>query len=266
MEAEGGESAARDANQSSREQRRMTVHELDLWKRYHRGDETAYEELVLHYLPLVSFWVKEISRKAWWANDEDLTQDGIIGLITAVKKFDPGRGIKFATYARYYIRGAIYDSSDLTRNMPRGQYNNYRKVRRAHDRLMQKLEREPTVDEIAEEISEKDKLTIEEIGDALAAMRIAFLEDSTDSVETAQPSTDTIQSQENIMRIQGALSSLSERESLIITQRCWGDQNYSEIGEKLGLKEDTVNKIYHRAIIKLKERYVKQSEGKHYES
>ena len=261
MEAESVASSARNANKSSRGQRRMTVDELDLWKRYHRGDETAYEELVLYYLPLVSFWVKEISRKAWWANKEDLTQDGIIGLIEAIKNFDTVRDIKFTTYARYYIRGGIYKSPELTRNMPRAQYKNYRRVKKAHDRLMQKLEREPTVNEIAEEIPENDKLTIEEIEDALAAMRIAFLEGLTDSVEAAQPSVDTIRSRENILRIQDALSNLSERESSILTRRCWAGQTYSEIGEKLGLKEDTVNKIYHRAIIKLKELYGQQSEG-----
>jgi RNA polymerase sigma factor (sigma-70 family) len=244
----------------------MTEDELNLWRRYRQADEAAYEELVLHYLPLVSFWVKEISKKAWWATREDLTQDGIIGLIKAVKKFDPDKGVKFTTYARHYIRGAIYDSPELTRNMPRSQDENSREVRKAHDRLMQKLEREPTIEEIAEEIPDEAKITVEEIGEALAAMSIAFPEGLTGPIESAQANTDTIKRQEEIILIQDALSRLSERESLILIHHCWGDQTFSAIGKKLGLEEAAVSKIYQRAIIKLKELYGKHGEGEHYES
>src|SRR6185295_14111566 len=106
----------------------MTEDELNLWKRYRQQDEAAQKELTLLYLPLVDVLAKRIARSTG-ASWEDLRQDGVIGLIKAVARFDPDQGVPFRAFAKSYIYGAIFDSSDLTRNMARRQEEIYRKVR-----------------------------------------------------------------------------------------------------------------------------------------
>ena len=87
----------------------MTEEEAELWRRYRRGDEKALEELVVFHLRLVKYWVRRTNSERW-ANQADLMQDGIVGLIEAIRKFDPDRGNEFGTFARYLVREAIFDS------------------------------------------------------------------------------------------------------------------------------------------------------------
>src|SRR5438309_1979254 len=126
-----------------REQRRMTGEELSLWERYARGDEAARKELLLSYLPLVEVLAKRIARSTG-ANWEDLRQDGAIGLIKAISRFDLGQGVPFRAFAKHYIRGAIFDSSELTRDLARRQEEILRKFKQTEDELIQTLQRNPT--------------------------------------------------------------------------------------------------------------------------
>jgi len=232
----------------------MTEDELTLWKRFRQGNEESYEELVLFYLALVKFWARKIAENAWWANQEDLIQDGIIGLIKAFEKFDPQRGNEFTTYARYYIREAIFDSPELTRSLHRRQGEHNRKVRQAHDELAQTLGRKPTVEEIAE----KAQITIEQVRKALDAMSIAFPDEFIDYQEPEQASIDRFKHQDDSILIRDLLSRLSDREVLILTLHYRDDLSYLEIGKKLGISEDSVSKICQRARKKLLADYFKQ--------
>src|SRR5205085_402441 len=144
----------------------MTEDELVLWELY----ETARKNLILFYLPVVDRLAKYIARSTGRANWEDLRQDGAIGLMKAIARFDPAQGVPFRAFAKQYIRGAILDSSELTRNMTRRQEEIYRKIRRADDALIKVLRRNPTIEEIAE----KTQLTIEQIQNALDARGVAY--------------------------------------------------------------------------------------------
>ena len=226
----------------------MSENELDLWERFGRGDEAARKELILSYLPLVDEWAKRISRAASWANWQDLRQDGVMGLMKAIERFDPGRGVAFKYFARRYIRGAILDSPELTRDMARQQEEIWRKIKRAEAELTKTLQRNPTIEEVAEEI----ELTVEQIRNAIDAMGIAFagaLPDSEDESvsEAAQPETTVM--------IRDALSQLNKREALIVTCYYLEDQSAQEIAEKLGLTITNVTKIRQRAIIKLRTQF-----------
>src|SRR6185295_9432098 len=95
----------------------MTEDKRALWDRYRQRDETARKELIVSYLPLVKLLAKRIAGSASWANWEDLVQDGVIGLIKAIERFDPGKGTPFRAFATHYIRGAIFDNFELTRDM-----------------------------------------------------------------------------------------------------------------------------------------------------
>jgi RNA polymerase sigma factor FliA len=226
----------------------MNEGELNAWRRCKQGDGAAREELILLYLPLVKFWASKISGVASWASREDLMQEGIKGLIIAVDKFDLKKNVEFSTYARFRIREAIFDSPELTRGLPRSQDENRRKITGIHDKLVSKLERKPTIEEIAEESG----LTPEQVRNALDATCIAFPKDFPEPGESIGMSADTTDSHERIMLIQDALSRFSEREAIILTSYYWDEQPTAEIAKKLNLTEDNVRKVRQRAMSKLR--------------
>lgn len=226
----------------------MDEGEFEMWSRCRLGDEKAREELILSYLRLVDYWVKQISRNAGWANREDLMQEGVRGLIEAVDRFDVDKGRSFEAYARESIRGAIFRNSEFSRDLPRYQGDLNRKVRAVHDGLMQELERPPTIDEIAKESG----LTVKQIMNAIDAMAIAFAGEFPDADSPTRIEGESVQRRDRAILIREAMSRLGEREALILTEYYWYDQSNLEIANRLGLKEDTVRKIRQRAIIKLR--------------
>src|SRR5882724_3102938 len=127
----------------------MSEDELNLWERYGQRDEASQKELILFYLPLVDVQAKRIARSTG-ANWEDLRQEGVIGLIKAIARFDPRRGVPFRSFTKPHICGAIFDSSELTRDMARRQEEIYRKLRQTEAELTQTLQRNPTMEEVAE--------------------------------------------------------------------------------------------------------------------
>jgi len=227
----------------------MTKIELDLWKGFSQRDEAARKELILFYLPLVDEWAKRISKAASWANWKDLRQDGVMGLMKAIERFDPNRGAEFKYFARPYIRGAIFDGSELTRDMARQQEEICRKIKRVEAELIKRLQRNPTIEEVAE----KTGITVEKIRNANDAMGIAFagaFPDSEDHsshlIKAAQPETTIL--------VRDALSQLNEREALVLSYYYLDEQSPQEIAERLGLTVSNVTKIRQRAIIKLRKR------------
>jgi RNA polymerase sigma factor (sigma-70 family) len=227
----------------------MTGDELSLWERYGRGDEAARKELLLSYLPLVEILAKRIARSAGWTNREDLKQDGVIGLMKAVTKFDPSRGVAFKTFAKSYIIGAILDSSELTRELSRRQDETRRRVRRAEAELTTTLQRNPTIEEVAA----KTGLVIEQIENAIDAMGIAFagaLPDAEDCSDIYR--LEAAQTEATIL-VQDAISQLNEREARIIIYYYLEDQSSREIADRLGLTASNVTKIRQRALHKLRE-------------
>lgn len=238
----------------------MEESERDLWSRRLEGDEMAREKLILRHMPIVKFWVDNISRKAPWANRNDLMQEGVVGLIKAVEKFDPRRGNKFTTYARFRIREAIFDSPEITRNLTRRQDENYRKIKQALDGLAQELVRRPTVEEVAEKVA----LTVEQVQQALDAMSIAFADEISEAGLSSEASDKTVEHSDRTILVQEALSRLDEREALILTEYYWADKSCPEIAKNLDMKEDTVSKIRWRAINKLRALYeVEEGREKH---
>jgi len=225
----------------------MKQDELNLWARYRQGDESSREELILLYLPLAIVWATRVAKMAGWANLEDLKQEGIIGLMKAIERFDVSRGVPFKYFARQYIRGAIFHSSELTRNLARHQEEVYRQVRQTVEELTRDLQRIPTI----EEVSERTDLSIEQIQNAVDAMGVAFAEELPDAEGGPDALRILTPSPERTIMLFEALAHLCARDLEIIRLYYWEDVSHEGIAQKLGLKDTNVIKIRQRAIKKL---------------
>jgi RNA polymerase sigma-B factor len=237
----------------------VTEDELNLWERHDQRDEAGRRELILFYLPFVDVLAKRIARStgAVW---QDLRQDGAIGLIKAIARFDPLQGAPFRSFAKQYICGAIFDSSEITHNMARRQDEIFRKVRQTEDELLQMLQRNPTIEEVAE----KAQLTIEQILNAIDARGVAFAGPITEGTDVPAPGMAEPPPPDRTLL--EALAHLSEREQTIIRLYYWEDQPHEEIARAIGLTVSNVTKIRQRAIGKLRKRINRSGKGGHDEN
>lgn len=228
----------------------MTADELNLWERLAgRSDEAARRELILFYLGFVDVLAKRIARNTG-ANWEDLRQDGVIGLIKGIARFDPGQGVPFSAFARNYVCGAIYDSSELTREMTRRQHEIYSKIRQTENELTQILQRNPTIQEVAEQAG----LTTEQIRNALDARGLAFAGGMPNAEDAGVSVTLEAPRPERTVSLLQELARLNVREQQIIRLYYWEDLPQEEIAQRLGLTTSNVSKIRQRAIGKLRKR------------
>src|SRR6185295_12443544 len=226
----------------------MNAVDAILWNNCNRGDDAACRELILSYLYLVKAWARRISRMATWTSQEDLIQDGVIGLINAVRNFDPNRNVPFERYASPYIRGAIFDSSDLTRELARRQQEICGKIKRVAAQLTRILQRNPTIEEVADETS----LTPEQIFNAIDAMGVAFAGELSNAEEAQASYGVQRPQQETAALIHDALARLNERERSVVTCYYLEDQSHEEIARRFNLTVSNVIKIRQRAIKKLR--------------
>ena len=130
-------------------------HSVDsLWQRFKEtGDKDARDRLVLQYSPLVKYVAGRVRSGLPSSVDQnDLVSDGVIGLMDAIDKFDPGRGLQFQTYAVSRIRGAIVDGLRATDWVPRSVREKIRDIDNAQGRLERRLGRPPKDTEVAAEL------------------------------------------------------------------------------------------------------------------
>ncbi|GFR35582.1 hypothetical protein TCEA9_13940 [Thermobrachium celere] len=118
-------------------------------KCYKQFDER--EEMIIRYLPFVKYIASRlIIGTPPGIEFDDLVSYGIIGLIDAIEKYDPSKGIKFETYATLRIKGAIIDELRKISWMPKSAFSKLTQLNLAREKLEAKLNREPTEKELAE--------------------------------------------------------------------------------------------------------------------
>ena len=229
--------------------------EVSLAKRIERGDEGAKQEMIQSNLRLVVSIAKNYRNQG--LPFLDLIQEGTLGLIRAVEKFDWRRGFKFSTYATWWIRQAVARAlADKARTirMPVHIVERMQKINRAERSLWTQLGREPTLDEIAEEAS----LTPQQVVEVRAAARASASLDAPigdeddavlgDFVAGDEPlPEDAVDVELRRQALRHALLSLPEREREVVTMRYGIDghepRTLEEIGRRLGLTRERVRQI-----------------------
>ena len=227
---------------------KCTVEEdLELLRRYQKGDEQALVDLFNNHFGLIYFWANEVSRAVPRANPEDLKQEACVAFIKAADAFDISSDDNFHGHVRVMIRAGLYLSPEI-RIVKRSLYHNYRKVRDKQDELMIKLGRKPTV----EEISEATSLSVKQVNNALKVIAAfpAQLDEIAEDMATgeSQQIEDTYQTQ----LLEDAINQLSpDHADIIIRQDILG-QTQQKIAHDLGTTVGAVKMRRGRAIMKLR--------------
>ncbi len=241
------------------------IEETELAKRIRKGDKDALEKLIKVNLRFVVSCAKQYQNQG--LSLPDLINEGNLGLIKAVQKYDETRGFKFISYAVWWIRQSILQAlaehARLIR-LPVNKIASITRINKTFTRLEQDFQREPTVEEVAREI----ETTCEEVEDSL---KVASHHISIDTpihadecislydvlLNEDSPSPDSgLMNVSLSQEIERTLSTLAEREADVIRYYFglsgYNEHTLDEIGNEFGLTPERVRQIKEKTIKKMR--------------
>lgn len=235
----------------------------ELFRRYKQeGDADARDQLIVNHLNLVRFLASKFKNRG--ESIEDLIQVGTIGLIKAIDRFDPERGLEFTTYATPTIMGEIkrhFRDKGWSVRVPRRLQELSAKVNQATEELTAQLQRSPSVAEIAERLD----TTVDEVLEAMessSAYSAVPLEGGGSSDDDEAPSiidhyatvdTDLAASDDRIV-LEEAIADFSPRERDVIRMRFEEGLTQVEIAERLGISQVQVSRLLRRTLRRLQDK------------
>lgn len=257
-------------------------HEVELATKWRdEGDDRAMHELVMAYARIV---VSAASRYRYYGlSNGDLIQEGNIGLMQAAKRFDPDRGVRFSTYAAWWIRASIQDHilrnwSIVRTGTTAAHKSLFFKLRRLRARIGE-ADGGPLSHEGRQKIAETIGVTVADVtvmeqrlsgadGSLNAAVSQESESEAQDFLADERPNPEQVVIElhdgEVLSRwLNDALSELSPRERLIIMKRRLQDDGATleQLGGVLGVSKERVRQLEHRALKKLKKSLEEQSES-----
>ena len=243
----------------------------DLWRRYKDDrDEKARERLVLAYAPLVKYVAGRMSSGLpSHVEEADLISYGLLGLISAIERFEPEREIKFETFAITRIKGSIIDELRSLDWVPRSVRAKAREIEKVNAKLEHQLHRAPTDQEMAdgarrvgggvpgvagadlELVGGRARRALDGVG-LLRRPGVAARHDpgpAGGAIPAAEMDTTEMKD-----RLADAIARLPEREKLVVALYYYENLTLREIGEVLGVTESRVSQLHTKAVLRLKSR------------
>ena len=228
------------------------------------GEEDK-EKIIKDFLP----FIKYTAHRLLWRLPPQLTVDdlisaGLMGLLDALERFEPGR-VKLKTFAEIRIRGAMFDELRAGDWVPRSVKKKLSELRHAHVKLQNELGRPPEAEEVVQELG----MSLEEYYNILRDARGAVslrIEDFTDSSgdgldllecipdPEAKDPLSVLEETDRKKLLAGLIGELPEKEKLVLSLYYWEELTMKEIGAVLDLTESRVCQLHGQALLRLKGR------------
>ena len=235
-----------------------------LWERFIKNrDRETREQIILSYVSLVKYISGRLAIffKGYYDMD-DLISAGIPGLINAVDRYNPGKNVKFETFAAIKIRGAILDWVRSFSWVPRSVYTESRRIEQVIASLEQSLGRSPEDEEVAGHLGitiNQYRHMLEKIApvallslDGIQKHNQGFTSDDFDQDSGTEDILDDIALEETKQELAAGISKLPEKEKLVISLYYYDGLCLKEIGKVLGVTESRVSQLHVQALLRLK--------------
>lgn len=263
----GGDAAARELWNEAERSQAVAGDEADaLARRAQAGDEAAREELIRRLLPLVHATARRYRTEG--LEQADLLQEGIVGLLRALQRFDPERGVPFAAFATWWIRQSLQEArGDFMRplRLPPKALRQLSQLKSEHQRIYEGERRSAKVGELAKrtniELGQAEALLVADarersLDEPIVSMdaELGTLGDLLEDPLSATAYEDVVDAVAG-EQLRALLSRLTEREREVVRARFGFDapaEKLSEVGERLGVSAERVRQIEERALAKLR--------------
>ncbi|MDH5588455.1 MAG: FliA/WhiG family RNA polymerase sigma factor [Gemmatimonadota bacterium] len=248
---------------------------ISLWNAYQTGgDLLARDQLMLKHLRLVHHVARQVIRSSRVdAEFDDLVSAGTIGLMNAIDNFDTSRGLAFSTFAAPRIRGAILDDLRRRDHVPRSIRRKQRDISRAREALTTELRREPSDEEMADEMGiGVDKLWRWQRETEQASQMSIDQPMENDSGRSAtaeeiikgsggEEIEEDINREQELQLLRDEILNLKEQERLVLSLYYFEELKLHEIASVLGVTESRISQIRSKAIQSLRGRLSHLMEG-----
>lgn len=235
----------------------------ELFRQYARDhNPSTRDRLILRHQNLVHYLAGKFANRG--IPLEDLAQVGMIGLINAVDRFDPDRGLQFSTYATPTILGEIrrhFRDKGWSLKVPRRLQELNIAAAKAAEQIGAALGRSPTIQEVATKIGASEEETLEaiELGNAYETVALdAPMQAQGESApltlaEFLGEEDESLQKIDSYGDLRQAIDSLDPREKAIIYYRFFKDLSQTQVAKRLNISQMHVSRLQHKAMKKLKE-------------
>ncbi len=217
------------------------------------GEAGLRNRLVLQYAPLVKYVAGRLrTRMPDSVDPDDLVSDGVLGLMDAIERFEPARGLSFQTFAVPRIRGAIIDGMRSMDFVPRSVRDKLRTIQRAQVTLEERLGRVPEDHEVAREVG----IPVQQLRDLIrqANSNHANLDDFDLADELSSAADHQVEQGDVNASLMRVVDQLGERDQVIIALYYFEGLTLAEIGQVLGVTESRVSQVHRRATMTLREK------------
>ena len=235
----------------------------ELFRRYkEEGDEEAREQLIVSHVNLVRYIAAKFKNRG--EPLDDLIQVGTIGLIKAIDRFDPSRGLEFTTYATPTIMGEIkrhFRDKGWTIRVPRRLQELSAKVNSATDELTARLQRSPSIEEVAEYLGTTADEVLEAMESSSAYSSVPLEaqggneDDDAPSVIDRYASVDgDLEASDDRIVLEEVIGEFPEADQQAIRMRFIDGMTQVEIAKRLGISQVQVSRMLRRALRRIQDK------------